>query len=188
MRKGGENNVLLERKQQIAQDLHSRFERARVVILTDYKGLNVGAMTELRRRLKEAGIDYRVVKNTLLERASVDTPAAQIREAFTGPSAIALSYDDPVAPAKVLTQFAKENDKLKIRVGVLNGKAIGEADIKNLASRPVRCCSRSCSGSSTRCPPHWCGCLPPCRVVWSTYSTRSRKRNKPPEDPYRRLR
>jgi large subunit ribosomal protein L10 len=130
--------VLLERKQEIAQDLRGRFERAKVVILTDYKGLNVGALTELRRRLKEVGIDYRVVKNTLLERASNDTPAAVLKDAFKGPSAIALSYDDPVAPAKVLTQFAKENDKLKIRAGVLNGRAIGEADIKNLANLPSR--------------------------------------------------
>jgi len=130
--------VLLERKQQIAQDLHERFGRAKIVILTDYKGLNVGAITELRRRLRDAGIDYQVVKNTLLERASVDTPAARLKDAFKGPSAIALSYDDPVVPAKVLTQFAKENDKLKIRAGVLNGKAIGEADIKNLANLPSR--------------------------------------------------
>lgn len=130
--------MLLERKQQIAQDLHGRFERAKVVILTDYKGLNVGAMTELRRRLKQAGIEYRVVKNSLLERAATDTPADVLKDTFKGPSAIALSYDDPVAPAKVLTQFAKENDKLKIRLGVLNGKVIGEADIKNLADLPSR--------------------------------------------------
>jgi large subunit ribosomal protein L10 len=130
--------VLLERKQQIAQELHGCFERAKVVILTDYKGLNVGAMTELRRRLKQAGIEYRVVKNSLLERASADTPAAAIKDAFKGPSAIALSYDDPVAPAKVLSQFAKENDKLKIRLGVLSGKVIGEADIKSLADLPPR--------------------------------------------------
>jgi large subunit ribosomal protein L10 len=130
--------VQLEQKQQIAQDLHDRFERAKVVILTDYKGLNVGAMTDLRRRLKQAGIEYRVVKNTLLERAATDTPAAVIRDAFKGPSAVALSYDDPVAPAKVLTQFAKENDKLKIRLGVLSGKMISEAEIKSLADLPSR--------------------------------------------------
>lgn len=130
--------MLLKRKQEIAQDLHGRFERANVVILTDYKGLNVGALTELRRRLKEAGIDYQVVKNTLLERASSDTPAAVLKDAFKGPSAVALSYDDPVAPAKVLSQFAKENDKFKIRMGMLNGKLIGEEEIKNLANLPSR--------------------------------------------------
>jgi len=130
--------VQLEQKQQIAQDLHGRFERAKIVILTDYKGLNVAAMTELRRRLKQAGIEYRVVKNSLLERAATDTPAAAIKDAFKGPSAIALSYDDPVAPAKVLTQFAKENDKLKIRLGMLGAKVISEADIKSLADLPSR--------------------------------------------------
>jgi large subunit ribosomal protein L10 len=130
--------VQLEQKQQIAQDLHERFGRAKVVILTDYKGLNVGAITDLRRRLKQAGIEYRVVKNSLLERAATDTPAAVIKGAFKGPSAIALSYDDPVAPAKVLSQFAKENNKLKIRLGVLGEKVIDEAAIKSLADLPSR--------------------------------------------------
>jgi large subunit ribosomal protein L10 len=130
--------VLIERKKQIAADLHERFERAQVVILTDYKGLNVSAMTELRRRLKEAGIEYQVVKNSLMERAAVDTGVDRIREYFKGPGAIALSYDDPVAPAKVLSQFAKENDKLEIRVGVLDGRTLAPADIKALADLPSR--------------------------------------------------
>jgi len=113
--------VLIERKKQIAEALHDRFARAKVVILTDYKGLNVGAVTELRRRLKEAGIEYQVVKNSLMERASRETDVAVIKDQFKGPSAIALSYDDPVTPAKLLTQFAKENDKLKaMALGPLN--------------------------------------------------------------------
>ncbi len=130
--------MLIERKKQIADALHGRFERAKVVVLTDYKGLNVKAVTELRRRLKEAGIDYQVVKNSLMERAARETGVAVIKDQFKGPSAIALSYDDPVAPAKILTQFAKENDKLEIRGGVLDGKALGPADIKNLANLPSR--------------------------------------------------
>ena len=130
--------MLIERKKQIAEALHDRFARAKVVILTDYKGLNVGAVTELRRRLKEAGIEYQVVKNSLMERASRETEVAVIKDQFKGPSAIALSYDDPVTPAKLLTQFAKENDKLEIRGGVLGGKALTAADIKALASLPPR--------------------------------------------------
>jgi len=130
--------VLRERKQEIASELNARFARAQVVILTDYKGLNVKALTELRRRLKEVGVEYRVVKNSLLDRAAVDTDVAGIREHFVGPSAIALSDDDPVTPAKVLTQFAKENDKLDIRVGVLNGRTLTPADIRSLADLPPR--------------------------------------------------
>ena len=130
--------MLIERKKQIAEDLHGRFARAKVAIITDYKGLNVGALTELRRRLKEAGVEYQVVKNSLMERASVDTEVAVIKDQFKGPSAIALSYDDPVAPAKVLTQFAKENGKLEIRVGVLNGRALSPVQIRDLANLPPR--------------------------------------------------
>ena len=130
--------MLIERKKQITADLHQRFERAKVVILTDYKGLNVGAITELRRRLKEVDVEYQVVKNSLMERAAADTGVDLIREHFTGPSAIALSYDDPVAPAKVLSQFAKENAKLEIRVGLLNGRTLAPADIKALADLPSR--------------------------------------------------
>lgn len=130
--------MLRERKQEIASELNERFARAQVVILTDYKGLNVKALTELRRRLKEVGVEYRVVKNSLLDRAAVDTDVAGIREYFVGPSAIALSDDDPVTPAKVLTQFAKENDKLEIRVGVLNGRTLTPADVRSLADLPPR--------------------------------------------------
>lgn len=130
--------MLKQRKEEIAADLRERLQRAQVVILTDYKGLNVSAMTDLRRRLQEAGVEYQVVKNTLLERAAADTDVAVIREHFTGPSAIALSEGDPVAAAKVLTQFAKGNGKLEIRVGMLDGRPMAAADIQRLADLPSR--------------------------------------------------
>lgn len=128
----------LDAKQQIAQDLHERFAKSVIIVLTDYKGLDVAAMNALRRKLREANIEYQVVKNTLLARASEDTGVAAIKDHFKGPSAIALSYDDPVAPAKVLTQFAKENDKLEIKVGVLDGKVLDVQAIKALATLPSR--------------------------------------------------
>ncbi len=106
--------------------------------MTDYKGLDVAAMNNLRRKLREAGIEYQVVKNTLLTRAAEDTEAALIKDYFKGPSAVAISYDDPVAPAKVLTQFAKENDRLEVKAGVLNGKMLDINAIKALASLPSR--------------------------------------------------
>jgi large subunit ribosomal protein L10 len=92
----------------------------------------------LRNKLREADIEYRVAKNTLLRRAAEDTHVAGIKDSFVGPSAIALSYQDPVAPAKVLTEFAKSNDQLGIKMGVLDSKALSYDDIKSLSSLPDR--------------------------------------------------
>lgn len=128
----------LQEKQAIVEDLHEKFRRSRVVIVTDYQGLNVEKMNALRRKLREENIEYRVVKNTLLVRAAQDTDVASLSPHFTGPSAIAMSYEDPVAPAKVLTEFAKENEKLEIKVGVLKGKVLEMADIKALSALPSR--------------------------------------------------
>ena len=96
------------------------------------------AINALRRKLRQADIDYQVAKNTLLIRASEGTDVAVIKEHFVGPSAIAISYEDPVAPAKVLTDFAKENQKLEIKAGVMGNKMLDAAAIKSLASLPSR--------------------------------------------------
>jgi large subunit ribosomal protein L10 len=128
----------LEQKQQIADDLRDRFSKSAIIVVTDYKGLDVTAMNDLRRKLRAEEIEYQVVKNTLLIRASEDNDVALIKDHFKGPSAIALSYDDPVAPAKVLSQFAKDNDKLEIKVGVMNGQVLDANAIKALAKLPSR--------------------------------------------------
>jgi large subunit ribosomal protein L10 len=128
----------IEEKQQIAEDLRDRLSKSAIVVLTDYKGLDVAAMNDLRRRLRAEGIEYQVVKNTLLIRAAEDNDIALIKDYFKGPSAIALSYDDPIAPAKVLSEFAKENKKLEIKAGVMNGQVLDANAIKALAKLPSR--------------------------------------------------
>ena len=128
----------LEEKKSIVDDLHHRLEKAAVVILTDYKGLDVASLNDLRKKLRGARIQYQVAKNTLLERASQETGMALLKEYFKGPSAIALSYDDPVAPAKVLTDFAKEHKALEIKAGVMNGKLLDFDAVKRLADLPSR--------------------------------------------------
>jgi large subunit ribosomal protein L10 len=128
----------IEEKKQFVEELHKRLEKCRVLILTDYKGLNVGTMTELRSKLREAKVEYQVIKNTMLRRASEGTDFEKIKDAFKGTSAVALSYDDPVAPARVLTEFAKKNEKLVIRAGVLHGKVLDLAAVKALATLPSR--------------------------------------------------
>jgi len=128
----------IEEKQQIAEDLRDRLSKCAIIVLTDYKGLDVAAMNDLRRRLRAEGIEYQVVKNTLLIRAAEDNDIALIKDYFKGPSAIALSYDDPIAPAKVLSEFAKENKKLEIKAGVMNGQVLDANAIKALAKLPSR--------------------------------------------------
>ncbi|MBW2239615.1 MAG: 50S ribosomal protein L10, partial [Deltaproteobacteria bacterium] len=113
--------------------------KSKAVIVTDYKGLDVTTINDLRRRLREHEIEYKVVKNSLLIRASEETDvAALIKECFKGPSAVALSYDDPVAPAKVLTQFSGEFKKLEIKTGVMDGKVLDLSAIKMLSTLPSR--------------------------------------------------
>lgn len=128
----------LEEKQKITQDLHERFSKSAIVVVTDYKGLDVSSMNDLRRKLREEGVEFQVAKNTHLMRAAKDTEVALIQGYFKGPSAVALSYTDPVAPAKILTQFAKDNQKLEIKGGVLNHKVLDAGAIMALAKLPSR--------------------------------------------------
>jgi len=130
--------VKLEDKKKIVQDLSERFSKAAVVIVTDYKGLDVAAINDLRRRLRKEEIEYQVVKNSLMIRASQETDVALIKETFKGPSAVAMSYSDPIAPAKVLTEFARDHDVFAIKVGVMDGKILELNQIKALAALPAR--------------------------------------------------
>lgn len=128
----------LEKKKEIVKSLHEKFARSKVVIVTDCKGLDVAKMNDLRRRLREFEIEYKVAKNSLLIRASEETDVELIKDCFKGPSAVALSYDDPIAPAKVLIKFSKEHDKLEIKTGVMNGKVIDLNAIKAMSVLPPR--------------------------------------------------
>jgi large subunit ribosomal protein L10 len=128
----------LEDKKRITEELHDKFSRSKVVIATEYKGLNVEAISDLRRKLREFEVEYKVVKNTLLERASESTEASLLKDKFKGPTAVALSYKDPVVPAKILIKFAEINKNLIIKGGVLNGKVLDFNSIKSLSTMPSR--------------------------------------------------
>ena len=128
----------INEKKRITDDLQGRLKKSTIVILTDYKGLDVSAMNTLRRKLREADAEYQVAKNSLLVRASEGNDVTLIKDHFKGPSAIALTYGDPVAPAKVLTDVVKENKNFEIKVGVLNGKVVDPEGIKALSSLPSR--------------------------------------------------
>ena len=128
----------IDEKKKIVEDIRKKFLESKVVILTDYKGLDVEKINELRGKLKQSGVEYKVVKNTLLVRASEETDISLIKDSFKGPSAVALSCDDPVTPAKILTEFADEHESLEIKVGVMNGKILDLSAIKKLSVLPSR--------------------------------------------------
>ncbi len=128
-----------ENKQQVVTELHDKLLRAKAVFLADFRGMDVGKATDLRNELRKASVEYKVVKNTLLDLASRDTDKAELSSHYVGPTAIALSYDDPVSAAKVLSRFAKEQQAtFKLKAGVLSGKIISVADIQALADLPSR--------------------------------------------------
>jgi len=128
----------IKQKKNIVAAMHANFTKAQIVILTDYKGLDVTTINALRRKLREGGVEYRVVKNTLLTRASENSDVAVIKDYFKGPSGVAYCNHDPVAPAKILMAFAKENKALEIKTGVMNGKILDPAAIKALSVLPSR--------------------------------------------------
>jgi large subunit ribosomal protein L10 len=123
-------------KQEVIEELHEKFSRAKAAILTGYSGIDVEQITELRSKLRQSQVEYRVVKNTLARRAAEGTGLAGLKDHFVGPIGIAIGYDDPVAPAKVLQEFSKTQQKLELKVGMLDGKLLKQADIKALATLP----------------------------------------------------
>ncbi|MBW2568828.1 MAG: 50S ribosomal protein L10 [Deltaproteobacteria bacterium] len=128
----------IDKKKTIVEDLRKRFSKSKAVFVTDYKGLDVATTSVLRRKLRETNSEYKVVKNSLLVKASEESDIALIKEYFKGPSAIALSYNDPVAIAKVLVGFAEKNEKLGIKIGIMDGKLLDLSAIKALSILPSR--------------------------------------------------
>ncbi len=125
-------------KEQIVQELAKRLTDTQATFLADYRGINVEQATQLRRELTQAGVEYRVVKNNLLKLAAQGTPSEGLQAYCSGPTAIALSGDDPVAPAKILSKFAKDIDAFELKAGVLSGKLLSVAEIGALADLPSR--------------------------------------------------
>ena len=128
----------LDKKKAVIDSLHEKLAKSAIVISTDYKGMDVATVTRLRAELTKAGVEFQVAKNTLLRRASLETDAALIADSFKGPTAIAISSDDPVAPAKILIKFVEECDKLEIKAAVMEGKTLDIEGIKALSSLPSR--------------------------------------------------
>lgn len=125
-------------KQETVTALARRLKRSTTLYVTDFTGLDVAKMTQLRRRLRQAGTEFVVVKNTLARRALGDAQVPGLEEHLAGPTGLVLAGADPVAAAKVLADFAKEFEKPAIKVGLVDGKAVTPAQVKRLASLPPR--------------------------------------------------
>lgn len=112
--------------------------KAKVAIVTDYRGLTVEEITTLRRQLQKEGADYTVSKNTLAKLAIKDTPFEALSEYLVGPTAIAFGFEDEVAPAKIISEFIKKAKKAEIKGGAIDGKALNASEVKTLASLPSK--------------------------------------------------
>jgi large subunit ribosomal protein L10 len=132
------NAKVLKEKQQVVEVVTEKLKTSASTIVADYRGLNVAEVTELRKQLREAGIEYSVIKNTLLRRASEGAELTGLDEYLTGPTAVAFSKEDPVAAAKILVDFAKKNENLEVKGGVVDGQVFNQAQIKELASLPSK--------------------------------------------------
>ena len=129
---------VLEQKKQVVAELVEKLKSAQAGVLVDYRGLTVEEDTNLRRKLREAGVEYKVVKNTLTRFAANEIGLTGMDEQLNGPTALAISAEDPVAPAKVISEFAKSNECLKIKAGFLDGNVISLDEINTLAKTPSR--------------------------------------------------
>lgn len=128
----------LEDKKAIVADVAREASAAQSAIAAEYSGLTVEALTDLRRKARQSGVYLRVVKNTLARKAVAETEFACMQEGFVGPLILALSKEDPAAAARVLTDFAKTNEKLIIKVVALRGKLLAPEDAKRLAQMPTK--------------------------------------------------
>jgi large subunit ribosomal protein L10 len=129
---------VIELKKQIVDEITAKLQASQSTIVVDYRGLTVGEVTELRKQLREAGIDFKVYKNSMTRRAAEAAGLSGLNDALTGPNAIAFSNEDVVAPAKILNDFAKKNEALEIKAGVIEGNITSVEEVKALAELPSR--------------------------------------------------
>jgi large subunit ribosomal protein L10 len=128
--------VLKSEKEELIKELNEKFAKTKTGIVAEFSKLNVETVTKLRTKLREGKVEYKVLKNTLAKRAAKGTPLEVISGDFTGPVAVVLSYDDVVAPAKILSAFIKDMETIKVRSAVVEGRKVDAAGVKALASLP----------------------------------------------------
>lgn len=128
----------IEDKQQVVESIKQKLEEATLVICTDYRGLNVEQVNDLRNKLRVPGVEYRVLKNTMFRFALQQLGYEDIAGQINGPNAVVFSNDDPVGPAQTISNFAKTNKQLEIKLGILDGKILKPEAVNALAQLPSR--------------------------------------------------
>ncbi len=128
----------VELKAPIVEEISAGIKDAQSVVLVDYRGLTVEQDTQLRKNLREAGVTYKVYKNTYMTRAFKGTDCEELTQYLEGPSALAISADDATAPARILAEFAKTADKLEIKAGIVEGTMYDAKGMASIASIPSR--------------------------------------------------
>ncbi|WP_125605760.1 50S ribosomal protein L10 [Lapidilactobacillus bayanensis] len=132
------SEAIIAKKAEAVDEIVEKFNRAKSAVVIDYLGLNVEQATALRKELREAGVEMKVLKNTYLRRAADKAGYEGLDDTFAGPTAIAFSYEDVVAPARIMAKYAKDIDALEIKGGIIEGKVSDLATINELASLPSR--------------------------------------------------
>ena len=130
--------ITKEKKSLQITELTEKFSKSKAVVFTEYKGLTVAEIAGLRKLLKEAGAEYKVAKNTLINIAVKGTPVEAAKDFFSGPTAVAFGYDDPVAAAKKVLEYSEKNDKLKIKSGIIEGKLVSLDELKSISKLPPK--------------------------------------------------
>jgi hypothetical protein len=137
---GGETmkDFVLEQKQAVVSEIREKIENSGSLVLVDYRGLTVEQVTNLRNKYREAGVQYKVYKNTMMKLAFKELGLEDFNQYLEGPSAVAFSGEDLTAAARITNEFAKSNEKLVIKAGILEGKILDNNDVKAIANIPSR--------------------------------------------------
>ena len=125
-------------KQAVVEDIKEKLEKSQSLVFLDYRGLTVEEVTNLRVQMRQAGVEYRVLKNTMIRKAAAELNIEGLDGILEGPTAVAFGFEDPVAPAKILVDFIKKAKKTEIKAGMLNGRVVSVEEVQALAELPSR--------------------------------------------------
>lgn len=130
---------ILELKGRVVSEVTEKLQKSSSAVVVDYRGLTVDEVTELRKKLREAGVEYKVYKNTLVRRAAQELGISELNdELLVGPNAIAFGYEDPIAPARIISEFIKTHPKLELKMGVVEGEFYNKEKVEELSQIPSR--------------------------------------------------
>ena len=132
------SEAAISAKSEIVSQIKDRLSRAKSVVIVDYRGLTVSEVTELRNNLRAAGVEYKVLKNTMMSRACEELGITGVEEHLSGPSAFCFGYDDPVSAPKIMKEFAEKVNKTEIKGGIMDNAAIDNKVVEKLASTPSK--------------------------------------------------